>query len=274
MLNYLQTTAARERGADIPGMTATPAGTANQPHTAAKKKKKKKKPLATATAAEAVNPASASCLTAAKAAAETAEQAAAEAAKAAKAADEAAKAADEAAKAADETAKAAGGAAMEAANATRAARAAAEAAAEAVKAAEMLVAADQETEAAKATPEEAIGAGYESDNEYEKSLAGKTFLYVPVEGAIQVRTRSGATKEEILEWPYTEGHGLAVPNYILTGYIRSFNFDGPINKRYSKLYGPTARIHGPAIIYNENGRVAVSLTEEDIPKIFRHCGGI
>ncbi|KAG9322386.1 hypothetical protein KVV02_005269 [Mortierella alpina] len=252
MLNYLQATAARNRGEDIFSTASTLAGTANQPNTAAKKKKKKKKPLATGIPATAENPPSATCLTATKAAVVAAEQAA------------------EAAEAALKAAKSASGATVEAASAARAARAAVKAAAEAVKAAETLVAAEQEAEAEKATGED-----YSSDDEYQKSLAGTTFLYVPVEGDIQVRQTSTATKEEILEWPVCEGHtlcnhNLANERYILTGYIRSFNFDGPINKRYSRIYGKgTATIHGPAIIFNEDGRRAVSLTEKDIPIIFR-----
>ncbi|KAF9284191.1 hypothetical protein BGZ68_004848 [Mortierella alpina] len=282
MLNYLRSTAIPDRGADIPGTTSTTEGTANQPNTTSKKKKKKKKSLASATPAKTENHPSATLLTAAKAAVAAAEQAAEAAEQAAKAAETSAKAAGgavaeaaNAAIAAKATAEAASEAAEEAAIGARAAKAAAGAAAEALKAAEAFEAA-QKAEAS--APEEATGEDYVSDDEYAKftkSKVGTTFLYVPVEGPIQVRQTSTAGTEEILEWPYTEGHSLSTRNtvnegYILTGFIRSFHFDAPVNKRYSKLYGPSARIHGPGIIYNEsNGGLAVSLTEKDIPKIFR-----
>ncbi|KAF9902584.1 hypothetical protein EC991_004757 [Linnemannia zychae] len=246
--------------------------------TTKKKKKKKKKSQTTATPGRTEDHPPADNLMTAKAAVEAAEAAAAAAEAVITAAVEAAGAAEVAAAAAKEAAE-------RAAKAARAANTAAKAATEAIvaiEAARAVKATAKEAkavEAAEVSETEKVAAGeYEDYEEYEESeeeRAKKTYLYVPVEGDIQVRQRSFATTEEILEWPYTEGHVLTNRNlanepYLLTGFIRSFDFGGPINKRYSRIYGNgTAQIRGPAAIFNENSRHTVSLTKKDIPRIFR-----
>ncbi|KAF9339397.1 hypothetical protein BGZ91_006060 [Linnemannia elongata] len=273
MLSHPHAAATPDGMATSPGTTSTPESMVAQSTAAAKKKrKKKKKPHTTTTPRRTENHPPVENLTTAEAEAKAAEatgraEAAAVAAKeeagraeaAAVAAKEAAGRAEAAAVAAKEAAGRAAKAATEAVVAVEAVRAAKAAAAEAVDAVE----AAEESEAA-------VGE-YEEYEQSKEEIARTTFLYVPVEGDIQVLPRLFARSEEILQWPYTEGHVLSVKKpYILTGFIRSFNFEDPINKRYSKIYGRgTAVIRGPAMIVNEDGRQILSLTKKDIPKIFR-----
>ena len=64
------------------------------------------------------------------------------------------------------------------------------------------------TVATKATEATAAAAAEAADWDHEEpkeERARTTFLYVPVEGDIQVLPWSKGAIEEILQWPYTEG---------------------------------------------------------------------
>lgn len=97
-----------------------------------------------------------------------------------------------------------------------------------------------------------------------------TCLYVPVEGEIRVIPFNSTTLQQYLG-QNREGICISNPAYRLSGFIRSFNFSDPVNKRCSNIY--VAEIRGPVIIVDEHEdddiEGAKSLSEKDIPKIFR-----
>lgn len=100
-----------------------------------------------------------------------------------------------------------------------------------------------------------------------------TCLLVPVEGEISVIPYTSTTVRDYLG-PHYEGIAFPIPNYRLSGFLRSFDSSAAVNKRCTAIY--VAEIRGPVILMNEiedddpeeGVEYLISLTHDDIPKIF------